>query len=78
MRILLAIKSCARDKELETIQRKTFLSGSSIEYKFFRGDEHFSAKDDVISLPVADDYISLAFKTKSIAKWAVDNDYDYV
>lgn len=77
MRVLLAIKSCSRDRALEAEQRRTFLAGSQIEYRFFRGGDQFAVHDDVVQLDAPDDYASLAFKVRAMAEWVVSQNYDY-
>jgi len=50
------------------------------DYLFFRGiDGNLlqTPPDDVVSLPVCDDYISLPFKTQAICRYTLEHTYDY-
>lgn len=76
MKALLAIVSCGRDKSLEQIQRQSFLRNCPIDYRFFTGDDRFRSGDDVVMLQTPDDYISLAYKTKALCRWALEAGYD--
>lgn len=78
MKVLIAIESCLRDRHLHAAHRNTWvreLSGADL--KFFMGGTGTPEPDEEF-LPVADDYISLPFKTKTICHWAIARGYDYL
>lgn len=76
MRVLLAIKSCARLAALENVQRHTFLPNCPCDYRFFRGWENVDGPD-VVALDAPDEYPFLPFKTHAIARWTLDAGYDF-
>lgn len=49
-----------------------------VDARFFFGRDSGEMAADEVSLPVRDDYASLAHKTIAICKWALDHGYDYL
>jgi hypothetical protein len=82
-KVLIAILSCNTQDVQDQVCRDTWLTGCSVrelwqmDYKFFRGHS-LSGKRDEIYLPVQDDYFSLPHKTKALAVFALNFQYDYV
>lgn len=80
MKVLLAIKSCARDAEngFNDAIRDTWLRGlTGANYVFVLGRGARHTKPDELILPCPDDYYGLPYKTKSLLQWSVGQDFDY-
>ena len=75
MKALIAIPSCARDRETQHEQR-ALLKGA--DYRFFLGVGNSHPMQDEIVLPVRDDYMALPEKVRQAFRWALEHDYDYV
>lgn len=79
-KILIAIASCGRDtlNGFNDAIRETWLSNTTVDYKFFIGRGATPKKDDEILLDCPDHYIGLPYKTLEIVRWALNNNYDYI
>jgi len=81
MKLLIAIKSCQRDKDNGSHQaiRDTWAKylPPAVDLRFFVGGEKVSLETDEVQVPVEDDYFSLSLKTKAIADYSVKNQYDF-
>lgn len=82
MKILVAIESCERDlnKMHHVALRDTWgrdLNGWA-DLRFFVGRGGCSLGGDEIRLDAPDDYDGLPLKTKALAKWVVEQQYDHV
>ena len=81
MKILIAITSCARDREKQQAQRDTWIKDipAGVDYRFFLGNPAAAdAKDDEVFLDVPDTYVGLTHKTKGLLEWALALGYDYI
>lgn len=58
--------------------RGTWLKDLKVDYRFFYGMATRQPLEDEVFLDVPDDYKSLPHKLKSIYKWAVEHEYDYI
>lgn len=81
-KILVAIKSCLRDLDLgfHDIIKSTWgadLAGKA-DLRFFTGEDTRPREQGHIMLHVADDYNSLAKKTRHICRWMSGKVYDYI
>lgn len=80
--LLIAVKSCQRDRTLgfHKAIRETWASGLPlfVDVRFFMGFGDESKYADETSLNCPDDYQSLPLKTKAIAKWFLDSEYDKI
>lgn len=77
MKILIAIMSCARDKQYHQRARETWLKNSPVDYKFVLGSQT-PLKSDELSLNAPDDYWGLKLKVKELFRYALEHEYDYV
>ena len=81
MRLLIAVKSCLRDRDkgCHDAIRNSWGCEVQDELRFFVGESiKFTAgADDEISLDVADDYDSLPHKTRAILRWSIALGYDF-
>lgn len=77
MKFLVAISSCEKFEKngWNDAPRDTWLQG--VEYKFFHG-EGAQEKEDVVVLPVGDDYLSLIEKTRQKFKWCLNQGFDFI
>ena len=81
LRILIAVKSCARDAENgfnQTIRETWGKDVRGADLRFFLGQGAVARKEDEVLLDCPDDYRSLPYKTKAICKWAWYASYDFV
>ena len=80
MKTLIAITSCARDREKQQAQRDTWIKDipAGVDYRFFLGQGNADAKDDEVFLDVPDTYVGLTHKTKGLLEWALAQGYDYI
>jgi hypothetical protein len=81
-KILISISSCQayEDAGLNQPLRDTWLPDAvklGMDYRFFHG-LGATPKDDIVVLPVHDGLGGLTEKAKFKARWACENDYDYV
>lgn len=76
-KFLVAVSSCDKFERngWNDVPRKTWLQG--VDYKFFHGIGA-EPKEDVVVLPVKDDYLSLIEKTRQKFKWCKENGYAYI
>lgn len=79
-RILVAIESCHRDRDLQQAQRDTWLSAlDGVDYKFFLGLPKTKAQCiDEVFLDVDDSYEQLSVKTQVICEYVHQHDYDWL
>src|SRR5258708_1228755 len=83
MRLLIAITSCRKYEENGNNKavRETWLASARalcLDGRFFIGDTTLVTPADAIKLPVPDDYKSLPYKTRAMAKWALEKGFDFV
>lgn len=78
MRVLIAIVSCARDREAHETIRQTWAKDCPVDYKFFVGRDCEVSRMDEIPLDVPDDWDGLPRKTQAVCRWAVEHDYDFL
>ncbi len=83
MRLLIAVKSCRRDKERGDHQVIRDTWGKHIPENanllFFMGYvPHYMLENDEVMVDAPDDYDNLAYKTRAIARWFLDTVYDFV
>ncbi len=80
--LLIAVKSCVRDREAghhETI-RQTWGKDLDADIKFFMGGSSELRRDEIVIEtpdPAYDDYDHLPYKTQDIAWFSVSQGYDY-
>lgn len=81
MRLLIAVKSCLRDKNNGSHQaiRDTWAKylPPDVDLRFFVGGERTTLEPDEVYVSAPDDYWSLPLKTREIARYAVKNQYDF-
>src|SRR5277367_5778409 len=81
MRLLVAIKSCQRDKVSGCHQaiRDTWGKDfpADVDVRFFVGGSEISLLADEVLVPVIDDLVNLPLKVREIAKYAIDKNYDF-
>jgi hypothetical protein len=91
MRPVILVSSCRKDADnhLNQAIRETWGKNSAIPFFFILGQRNppgtympgevpFKPAPDEIVLPVADNYLSLPFKTKEGHRWARKRGYDYI
>lgn len=78
MRVLIAIVSCARDKDSHELIRQTWAKDVIVDYKFFVGRGCETYRLDEILLDVPDDWDGLPRKTQAVCRYAVQHDYDFI
>lgn len=78
MRVLVAIVSCARDRESHELIRQTWAKDAPVDCFFFVGRDCKVDRLDEIPLDVPDDWNGLPEKTREICRYAVRNDYDFL
>lgn len=80
MKVLIAILSCHALRHLEQAQRDTWIKDipAGVDYKFFLGYPLLDNTDDEVFTAVGDDLDSLTLKMKSIFRWSLYHDYDFV
>lgn len=83
-KVLIAVKSCMRDwmQGCHEVIRETWGSyvPKNVDLKFFWGNGAgwlLGPDHDEIHLDVSDEYLALAHKTKAIATWAFERDYEF-
>lgn len=80
MRLLIGIKSCARDMEngFNQLVRDTWGGGvRGADLLFFSGSTPVKPRPDEVVLDCPDDYMSLPRKTLAILGWTTERDYDF-
>jgi len=85
MNLLVAVKSCRRDRALGYHQAIRDTWGRGLDVRFFMGlpvEERLTAQGpdvepDEVILNCKDDYESLPFKTQAILAWSTGRDFDY-
>jgi hypothetical protein len=83
MKILLAIKSCIRDKDNGSHDaiRNTwgkYVLGADLRFFYGKGMGNWLAmRNDETYLDVNDDYAHLQHKTREILRWSLAHDYDF-
>jgi hypothetical protein len=82
MKMLIAVKSCEKDKSrgAHDLIRETWgqdVSAAGGELKFFTARSGTPDLDEVI-VNAPDDYAGLPYKTREIVRYALANNYDYV
>jgi len=82
-RLLIAVMSCQRDRNLghhETIRQRwgNTLSDVSDVFFFVGGPRLDNLADDEVWLDVPDGYKELSTKTKGICAWMLNREYDHV
>ena len=82
MKLLVAIKSCMRDRARGAHDAIRNTWGSKVQgadVVFFVGASPLNVflEDDEDSLPVVDNYDSLPFKTREILRWSIFHGYDF-
>lgn len=76
MKLLVAIVSCHRDRELQQAQRDTWFLDLTSDHRFFLGNPKTKVQGiDEVFLDVDDSYASLPHKTQSICRWALNHGY---
>jgi hypothetical protein len=82
MRVLIAVASCARDRErgFHDALRDTWFNSliSITDKKFFYGSASTLPSKDEVELFLDDSYAALPFKTQAICGWALRNEFDYM
>lgn len=78
MKVLIAIVSCARDKDAHELIRQTWAKDLHVDYRFFVGRSCELFADDEIWLDVPDDWDGLPQKTRAVCRWALAHDYDFI
>lgn len=80
MKALLAVVSCRARPEYRDAIRATWLPlvGTMADVKFFLGKGTEVSESGVILLDCGDGYESLPEKVRAIARWALNNGYDYM
>ncbi len=81
MKILIAIKGCERDQKNGThqVMRNTWVQHvHGADLKFFVGHGTHGLLCDEVRLDCGDAYLDLPAKTRSILKWSLEHDYDYI
>jgi hypothetical protein len=76
--LLIAVKSCQRDRSLHETIRQTwgFAMPAWVTLRFFMGGLTGTTKEDEIELDCPDDYRSLPNKTRAITRWFLDSQID--
>lgn len=82
-KLLIGVKSCQRDKDLgfHDLIRATWgkdAKALGVDVRFFVGASMNKYESDEVHLKCADDYNSLAFKTREICRWAGGKVLDYI
>lgn len=80
MKILIAIPSCHSLRHYEQAVRDTWIKDipAGVDYRFFVGLPLQSEEPDVSFIAQEDDLQSLTKKMKSIFRWSLYRDYDFV
>lgn len=78
MRVLIAVVSCARDREAHELIRQTWAKNIPVDYQFFVGRGCEVSRMDEIWLDVPDDWDGLPRKTQAVCRWAAERDYDFI
>ena len=82
MKLLVAVKSCMRDRARgahDAIRNTWGARVQGADVIFFVGSSPLNVflEDDEDSLPVSDDYYSLPSKTREILRWSAQRGYDF-
>jgi hypothetical protein len=81
MKILIAIESCAANRNLHQAMLDTWLGALSImdvDCRFFIGGLSEPKNHLEVWVPCLDTYDNLAVKTRGICRWAAANNYDFL
>lgn len=78
MKVLIAIVSCARDRDSHDLIRRTWANDIPCDYRFFIGRGCEANGTDEIPLDAPDDWNGLPAKTKLICEYAVEAGYDFL